>query len=168
MPAGSTPIDFAYRIHSAVGDQCVGARVNGKLVPLDHELQSGDMVEISVQKGKKPSEDWLRFVKGSGTKEHIKNALGNKNKSLKQKSGGQLSEIIIQNKDQTGYLKDVTSVFSELKINITYLTSETDKRGSFSKVIVRVPSLSKDRAEKLAVRLKKLPGTNEVMVKNLK
>lgn len=168
LPAGSTPVDFAYRIHSAVGDQCVGARVNGKLVPLDHELQSGDMVEISVQKGKKPSEDWLRFVKGSGTKEHIKNALGTKNKSLKQKSGGQLSEIIIQNKDQTGYLKEVTSVFSELKINITYLTSETDKRGSFSKVIVRVPSLSKDKAEKLAVKLKKLAGTNEVMVKNLK
>jgi GTP pyrophosphokinase len=168
LPAGSTPIDFAYRIHSAVGDQCVGARVNGKLVPLDHELQSGDMVEISVQKGKKPSEDWLRFVKGSGTKEHIKNALGTKNKTLKQKSGAQLSEIIIQNKDQTGYLKEVTSVFSELKINITYLTSETDKRGSFSKVIVRVPSLSKDKAEKIAVRLKKLPGTNEVVVKNLK
>lgn len=168
LPAGSTPIDFAYRIHSAVGDQCVGARINGKLVPLDHELQSGDMVEISVQKGKKPSEDWLRFVKGSGTKEHIKNALGAKNKNLKQKSGGQLSEIIIQNKDQTGYLKEVTSVFLELKINITYLTSETDKRGSFSKVIVRVPSLSKDKAEKLAVRLKKLTGTNEVMVKNLK
>jgi GTP pyrophosphokinase len=168
LPAGSTPIDFAYRIHSAVGDQCVGARINGKLVPLDHELQSGDMVEISVQKGKKPSEDWLRFVKGSGTKEHIKNALGAKNKNLKQKSGGQLSEIIIQNKDQTGYLKEITSIFSELKINITYLTSETDKRGTFSKVIARVPALSKDKAEKLAVRLKKLPGTNEVMVKNLK
>jgi GTP pyrophosphokinase len=168
LPAGSTPIDFAYRIHSAVGDQCVGARVNGKLVPLDHELQSGDMVEISVQKGKKPSEDWLRFVKGSGTKEHIKSALGTKNKNLKQKSGVQLSEIIIQNKDQTGYLKEVTSIFSELKINIIYLTSETDKRGSFSKVTARVPSLSKDKAEKLAVRLKKLPGTNEVMVKNLK
>jgi len=168
LPAGSTPVDFAYRIHSAVGDQCVGARVNGKLVPLDHELQSGDMVEISVQKGKKPSEDWLRFVKGSSTKEHIKNTLGTKNKVLKQKSSNQLSEIIIQNRDQAGYLKEITAIFAELKINIIYLTSETDKRGTFSKVIARVPALNKEKAEKLAVRLKKLPSTNEVTVKNLK
>lgn len=72
LPAGATPIDFAYHIHSDIGDQCTGARVNGRMVPVDAELRSGDIVEIITQKGKKPSEDWLRFVKTSLAKKQIK------------------------------------------------------------------------------------------------
>lgn len=75
LPAGATPVDFAYHIHSDIGDQCVGARVNGKMVPVDAELHSGDMVEIIIQKGKKPSEDWLRFVKTSLAKKQIRSVV---------------------------------------------------------------------------------------------
>lgn len=75
LPAGATPVDFAYHIHSDIGDQCVGARVNGKMVPVDAELRSGDMVEIVTQKGKKPSEDWLRFVKTSLAKKQIRSVV---------------------------------------------------------------------------------------------
>lgn len=75
LPASATPVDFAYHIHSEIGDQCVGARVNGKMAPLDAELRSGDMVEIIIQKGKKPSEDWLRFVKTSLAKKQIRSAV---------------------------------------------------------------------------------------------
>ena len=62
LTAGSTPIDFAYHIHTRIGETAVGARVNGSIVPLSHRLQNGDMVEVLTSKGGKPSEDWLNFV----------------------------------------------------------------------------------------------------------
>jgi guanosine-3',5'-bis(diphosphate) 3'-pyrophosphohydrolase len=63
LPEGATPIDFAYAVHSQLGDQAVGAKVNGKMVPLDYHLKSGEVVEILVNKNKKePSADWLDFV----------------------------------------------------------------------------------------------------------
>ena len=72
LPKGSTPIDFAYRIHTDVGHQCVGARVNGAIVPLKHEMKSGDRVEVITQKTGRPSRDWLKFVKTSGAKQKIR------------------------------------------------------------------------------------------------
>ncbi|MFP5212233.1 MAG: RelA/SpoT family protein [Acidobacteriota bacterium] len=63
FPKGSTPIDFAYDVHSEVGHRCVGARVNGKLVPLRQELQNGDTVEILTATNHRPSKDWLKLVK---------------------------------------------------------------------------------------------------------
>ena len=72
LPHGATPVDFAYHIHSEIGDECVGAKVNGRIVPLNHGLHSGDVVEILRQKNKKPSGDWLKFVKTNLKKEHKK------------------------------------------------------------------------------------------------
>jgi GTP pyrophosphokinase len=75
LPRDSTPIDFAYSIHTEVGHSCVGAKVNGRMVPLRHKLHSGDIVEILTQPGHKPSRDWLSLVKSSRARNKIKHWL---------------------------------------------------------------------------------------------
>ena len=75
LPRESTPIDFAYSIHTEVGHSCVGAKVNGRMVPLRHKLHSGDIVEIMTQAGHKPSRDWLAAVKSSRARNKIKHWL---------------------------------------------------------------------------------------------
>jgi GTP pyrophosphokinase len=75
LQRGATPVDFAYMIHTDVGDQCVGARVNGKMVPLRTRLQNGDIVEIITQSGHKPSRDWLTFAVSSRARSKIKHVL---------------------------------------------------------------------------------------------
>ena len=72
FPVGATIIDFAYRIHSEVGHHCAGARVNGKIVPLRHQLESGDTVEIVTTTNQAPSKDWLKLVKTSRAKARIR------------------------------------------------------------------------------------------------
>ena len=62
LPRGATPVDFAYAVHSQVGDTCVGAKINGRLLPLRHQLQNGDQVEIMTARGGTPSPQWERFV----------------------------------------------------------------------------------------------------------
>ena len=72
LPAGSTPIDFAYRIHSDVGNHCVGGKVNGRIVPLTYKFSNGDIVEIISRSNSQPSLDWLTYVKTSHARNRIK------------------------------------------------------------------------------------------------
>ena len=81
LPEGATPIDFAYEVHSDIGNTCVGAKVNGKLVQLDERINNGDIVEIATRENSKPKEDWLKFAKTAKAKGLIRSFL----KSQRQK-----------------------------------------------------------------------------------
>ncbi|MGH9774297.1 MAG: RelA/SpoT family protein [Candidatus Acidiferrales bacterium] len=72
LPRGATPVDFAYAIHTEVGHQCVGAKVNGQIVPLRHVLSNGDVIEILTQKAHMPSRDWLSFIQTSRARSKVR------------------------------------------------------------------------------------------------
>ena len=92
LPLGSTPIDFAYAIHTQVGDHCVGAKVNGKIVPLRQALASGDTVEILTSPTQVPKKEWLKFVRTSRAKAKIKHFL----KGEEQKQGLELGRRLLE------------------------------------------------------------------------
>ena len=90
FPLGSTPVDYAYRIHTDVGHQCTHAKVNGKLVPLKYQLRTGDVVEIVTTKGNEPSKDWLDIVVTSTARTKIKNWIRKQESQESQALGGQI------------------------------------------------------------------------------
>src|SRR5580765_7168246 len=92
LPRGATPVDFAYSIHTDVGHQCVGAKVNGKMVPLRTRLKNGDIVEIVTQTAHKPSRDWLNFVATSRARNKIKHLIHAEEKARATELGRKLFE----------------------------------------------------------------------------
>jgi GTP pyrophosphokinase len=101
LPAGSTPVDFAYLIHSEIGNKCVGAKVNGKIVPLDYILQTGDKVEILTRASAHPSLEWLRFVKTPHAKSCIKRYFRQRHKEELIEKG---KELLLNQISELGYL----------------------------------------------------------------
>lgn len=99
LPAGSTPLDFAFKIHSAIGCKCVGAKVNGKMVTIDHTLQNGDMVEIVTSANSAgPSVDWLKIAKSANARNKIRGWLKRENKSDNIEKGKDLLDKSIRKK----------------------------------------------------------------------
>jgi GTP pyrophosphokinase len=90
LPRGATPVDFAYSVHTDVGNQCVGARVNGRMVPLRTRLANGDIVEILTQPGHTPSRDWLNFVVTSRARNKIRHFIHAEEKSRSLELGRRL------------------------------------------------------------------------------
>jgi GTP pyrophosphokinase len=84
LPTGSTILDFAYDIHTDIGDKCIGAKVNNRLVPLSYQLQNGDQLEIITSTKQKPNEEWLRFVVTARAKQKIKSSLNEERKNIAQ------------------------------------------------------------------------------------
>src|ERR1700693_335850 len=92
LPRESTPIDFAYAIHTEVGHSCTGAKVNGRMVPPRHKLHSGDIVEVITQPGHKPSRDWLALVKSNRARNNIKHRLNVTQRARALEIGKKLTE----------------------------------------------------------------------------
>ncbi len=92
LPRGATPVDFAFSIHTDVGIQCVGARVNGRMVPLRTRLKNGDIVEIVTQQGHKPSRDWLAFLATSRARNKVRHVLQSEERARSTELGRRLFE----------------------------------------------------------------------------
>lgn len=92
LPKGSTPIDFAYAIHSEVGDTCTGAKINGRIVPIKTEIQNGDVVEIMTTSNSKPSRDWLNYVVTSKARNRIRHYISDQQRAESIDLGRKLLE----------------------------------------------------------------------------
>lgn len=158
LPDGATPVDFAYRIHSDLGNQCVGAKINGKMGTINEPLQNSDVVEIIIQKNKKPSRNWLSFVKTSEARRRIKQAL-----SITQVPKNMLAkryQIKLTVQDRTGMVKDIANIFSQMNINIE--TLNTSKQKGETTLIVDAPIENKRQLNKLITHLKKIKGVIQI------
>lgn len=128
LPGGATPIDFAYRVHSDVGNRCVGAKVNGKIVPISHKLQTGDIVEILTSSNSTgPSRDWLDFAVSSGAKTKIKQYFKRAKKDTNIEIGKELLEREVRKKGYDSskillqeWLNDIRDKNNLLTINDLY------------------------------------------------
>ena len=92
LPRGATPVDFAYMIHSEVGHQCVGAKVNNRMVPLQYKLVTGDVIEITTAKGHRPSKDWLKFVQTIKARSRIRQWIKTQEKDRSVSLGREMCE----------------------------------------------------------------------------
>ena len=122
LPNGATPVDFAYKIHSDVGNNLIGAIVNDNIVPFNYELKTGDIIKVNTNKiGKGPNKDWLNFVKTSHAKSKIKSYFAKKERNALAIKGEELlhSEIRKNNKSISEVLNSVEfdNVLKQLKIN---------------------------------------------------
>ena len=166
LPEGSTPIDFAYHIHSEIGDKMTGVKVNGKMVAFSHTLLSGDSVEIIISKNAAPSADWLPVVRTSLARSHIrsnlrKRGIGIKVDSHQEKRREKDISLLLTCDNRVGVLKNVTTVFTKDKINITKVDVDSeniDKPHLLIKCVVPI----KYPLETLMTKLHKVRGVLSV------
>ncbi len=121
LPKGATPIDFAYRIHSRVGETTIGAIVNDEIVPLSYELQEGDCIKINTNKNSTPSKEWLDFVKTSAAKSKIKAYFSKQDRSDYIENGKNILEKELRKQklsfQETFTAEKLEKLFKDLKVN---------------------------------------------------
>ena len=158
LPAGSTPLDFAFKIHSDIGIRCIGARVNSKMVPIDYELQNGEVIEIVTSNNVKgPSMDWLNIAKSAGARSKIRQWLKKQDKSQNIERGRTLLEKAVKRKGydvedivRSQWLARVAKQLNYATVNELY--SALSYGGAIvSKVIARLVEMYQDEYDKKAM-----------------
>ena len=164
LPSGATPVDFAYQIHSAIGDQCVKAKVNGQIVPLHHELKSHDVVEIIIQKGRKPSASWLEFVRTSEAKNRIKKFTSKKT-SVAFIAPPKQVKLRILTEDEINLLEKISGVISRSHVHIVNIDSQKEEKNKFCVIKVLCDTDDLNKIQKIILKLKSLKKVKEIEYK---
>lgn len=167
LPEGATPVDFAYHVHTDIGNSATGAKVNGKMVALDHPLKSGDVVQVLTQKNKKPNRDWLGFLRSPAARKKVSYFLKKiREDKIFEKPGGELTELRLVIHERIGLLRDVSNVFARLKVSMKSVSMDTKHR-SLPLLVIQAPFKNRQELEKTMVRLKEVKGVEEVGYKLL-
>ena len=177
LPAGSTPLDFAFKIHSAIGYKCIGAKINGKMVPIDHVLENGDIVEIVTSSNSSgPSVDWLKIAKSSNARSKIRSWLRKENRSDSVDKGKELLDSYVKRRGLNSQLllkhSNILKIAKEMNLNNEdELYNQLSQGGSIvSKVVHMLQSYVEEEDAKkkktdsvadIAVDAKKKSGSNK-------
>ena len=180
LPSESTPVDFAYKVHSEVGNHIVGAIVNDNIVPLDYKLNTGDIIKVNTNIASKPSKDWLSFVVTSGAKNKIKAYYSRLEKNENIDKGREILEKELRKNDLpiNDFLsnKNVDIILDELKLKTieeVYAAIGTGKYtgNSIIKIINKPEEPKKDIAEKInensTYNSKKEASNNDILVEGM-
>ena len=177
LPEKSTPVDFAYKVHSEVGDTMVGAIVNDNIVPLNYELKTGDIIKINTNKSSKPSKDWLNFVITSQARNRIKSYYTKQEKDESLNKGIELLNNEIRKNDlsitETLSNKNIDKLIDELKLtneNELYIGIGLGKftASSIVKMLTKKELPKKDIVEKInETTFKKEISKNDILVEGI-
>jgi guanosine-3',5'-bis(diphosphate) 3'-pyrophosphohydrolase len=180
LPRGATPVDFAYNIHSEVGNTCVGARVNERIVPLNYRLKNGDVVQIITSKNRGPSKDWLNFVKTSAARTRIRQWIKKEERTDSLAIGRDLLEkelkkfnLDLYRQFKTEQLLDVVQQFSlnsvdDLLASIGY--GKISAKQVLNKLVPRLDirgDTSRGLVQKLIHRVRRKRGDIGIRVKGM-
>ncbi len=171
LPAGATALDFAFEIHTKIGEQAIGAKVNQKLVPLSFKLQSGDQVEILTSAKQKPSEDWLKFVVTARAKSKIKAALKEQRKKVAEE-GREILKKKLQKVDlpyESEIINELVSFFKlpnvmELYYRVAVGNIDLPDLKSFKKIKESKKKVSDQKEEKIETLITKTRGKADLLV----
>ncbi len=179
LPKKATPVDFAYMIHTEVGAECTGAKVNGKMVPLTHQLKTGDTIEIITTKGHNPSPDWLNFVKTVKARTKIRAWINAREKERSYSLGREMCEKTFRKKNQnfnalikSGEIKKVADTYGFKTVDDLIAHVGFGKLTPLQVLNKALPELEKQEVKEKSI-LQKLVGrrkkkdSNAVIVKGL-
>ncbi len=167
LPAGATPVDFAYQVHTEIGNHCSGVKINGKIGTLDQLLKSGDIVEIVTQKNKNPSDSWLNFVRTGSAKNHIRTALRH-GKTTLNKSEPKFTDFRLAVANRDGLFNEISNLISRSHGNILTLNAQSSSGNQkYTLLKIRCAVLAKDKSEKMLEKLKALKEIKEISYKHI-